>query len=448
MKYSLIVTVVAALLASCTGASLTTDNVRTGPTPGKITGPGVIYSLPKTFVTVTVSLGEKKVPTTDQKAEIDKLKRQIAALDLAIKNASKEDKPKLEKNKKELVDQKAKVEAKVTKIKGLSSAAAKGAVLADPEATYRIDYDHAPGSSDTVEISTSEDGLLSSVSTTTRDDSATVAASIFEVAGQGAAFFATGGISAAVRGLSPADRFAMAASADPEAPKADLLACEKQADFSASFLIDPLDPVKVYEGLRDLSRNLTAVDGKPGPDCIEVVLRDEKLNVLYDSRISKANVPPDLKDYRDARKAWSSIGECEKGICYRRLGTLFLEVRHKVWPNLSGIILMRIPQAGDVGYIDFQRRAFVENTAEATFTKGMLTKLKYTDPSEVTGLVSIPVNALKAIFGIPAAIFDTGKSQAEAEKAIAEAELAILKAQVEGVKQQHELQKALEAAAE
>jgi hypothetical protein len=85
-----------------------------------------------------------------------------------------------------LVDQKAKVEAKVTKIKGLSSAAAEGAVLADPEATYRIDYDHVTGSSDTVEISTSEDGLLSSVSTTTRDDSATVTASIFEVAGQGA----------------------------------------------------------------------------------------------------------------------------------------------------------------------------------------------------------------------------------------------------------------------
>jgi hypothetical protein len=228
------------------------------------------------------------------------------------------------------VDQKAKVEAKVTKIKGLSSAAAEGAVLADPEATYRIDYDHVTGSSDTVEISTSKDGLLSSVSTTTRDDSATVAASIFEVAGQGAAFFATGGVSAAVRGLSPANRFALAAIADPEAPDADLLACEKQADFSASFLIDPLDPVKVYEGLRDLSRNLTAVDGKPGPDCIEVVLRDEKLNVLYDSQISKANVPPDLKDYRDARKAWSSIGECEKGICYRRLGALFLEVRHKV----------------------------------------------------------------------------------------------------------------------
>jgi hypothetical protein len=35
------------------------------PRPGKISGPGVIYSLPQTFVTVTVSLGEKKVPTAD-----------------------------------------------------------------------------------------------------------------------------------------------------------------------------------------------------------------------------------------------------------------------------------------------------------------------------------------------------------------------------------------------
>ncbi|MGE0007836.1 MAG: hypothetical protein AB7S92_19925 [Parvibaculaceae bacterium] len=49
------------------------------------------------------------------------------------------------------------------------------------------------------------------------------------------------------------------------------------------------------------------------------------------------------------------------------------------------------------GYVRFDRRAFVKNSTTATFSKGMLSGLKSSDPSEVVGFLSVPLEVLKTL---------------------------------------------------
>jgi hypothetical protein len=48
----------------------------------------------------------------------------------------------------------------------------------------------------------------------------------------------------------------------------------------------------------------------------------------------------------------------------------------------------------DVGYVHFNRRAFTANMTQITFTQGLVSEFKSSDPSEVVGFLALPAAAL------------------------------------------------------
>ncbi len=92
--------------------------------------------------------------------------------------------------------------------------------------------------------------------------------------------------------------------------------------------------------------------------------------------------------------------------------------------------MLEVPQAGPIGSIDIQRRAFVENKADVEFHNGMLKRLKYEDPSEDWAVASIPIDFLEELFGIPAEIINTKSAQADAEAKLTEAKARLIEAEV------------------
>jgi hypothetical protein len=48
----------------------------------------------------------------------------------------------------------------------------------------------------------------------------------------------------------------------------------------------------------------------------------------------------------------------------------------------------------DVGYVHFNRRPFTANTTQISFTNGLVSEFKASDPSEVVGFLAVPTAAL------------------------------------------------------
>jgi len=55
------------------------------------------------------------------------------------------------------------------------------------------------------------------------------------------------------------------------------------------------------------------------------------------------------------------------------------------------------PRPELVGFLRFNRRAFVQNKTTATFTNGVLTGLSSTDPSSIVGFIMLPTELLKSV---------------------------------------------------
>lgn len=410
------------LLGGCSGDLLTSASVRVDH--GKENNePGVIYALPRTLVSVTVTLGEQPAPTAMQKEELARKTRDLRAVEAKLKelmDSDKAERAKLRKSRDELIGTIGKLKKNLAKVRGLSMSLARGAVIADPYATYRIVYEPASLRTETVTVATTPAGLLKSVSTVSKDEVPGIAKDVIQVAAEGVAFFSTGAIRQVPRGDA---KIQLDELADPPAPTG----CAAQKDFTAKVLFDPLLPDAAAKRLNEVAN---AVAGG-GTECIRFRLYDARLTERYNGFGEAPSVL--FADLTERLRKARDIAQCNWGVCYTRPGTLLLEASHMSAEvaNLTGIVQLSVPQAGQVGVIDFGRANFVENSASAEFSDGMLTRVSYTDPSEVWGFVSIPIDALKAIFGIPAQIFDTGTAQAEAQATIAQGQLDILLKQVQ-----------------
>ena len=55
------------------------------------------------------------------------------------------------------------------------------------------------------------------------------------------------------------------------------------------------------------------------------------------------------------------------------------------------------PSKGSIGFVKFNRRAFVQNKTSITFSNGIVTDFKATDPSELVGFLQLPNEFLKGV---------------------------------------------------
>ena len=376
---------------------------------------GVIYSLPQSLVNLTVTVGSRKFPSAEQAAKIAATEKDLADVKRQIavfkKGTLQQEAGKpnvlaqLNSKLSLLTDTLSSLKRQVPEKRGVSASVELAAVTPDAENTYRLVYDHDMASHDTIEIKTSPSGLLESISTTTRDKTSELVKEAIDVAGDAAVFLAT----------QATYRLPQISPQIAQAPTAN--GCSGELDFSATFLMDPVKDMGPAS-YKEIEHRLNALSSTQN-SCFSVK--------VYDSNLRYAKPLSTKATCNSSNSSDSSNYPC---IFYRRLGTLFVEVTHAGLDELTGLVMIEVPQAGPIGAVEIGRRAFVENIAEVEFENGMLKRIKYDDPSQTMAIASAPFDFLRAIFSIPAEIVNTKSSIINSQASRLTAQAALIDAQV------------------
>ena len=219
----------------------------------------------------------------------------------------------------------------------------------DTDHIYVLKYDHSEFSADKVKIETSERGLVTGVTTTTKDP---LPGAIRE--------FANFVVGVATSGISPTTAAAAAVPSDEA--------------FKVEARFDPAE-AESWANLRDHLREQYGVT-------IEIE-RPPLLGAATDEAIAAG---------------------CEEMVCYRFVLPYRITVEDPV-SNARAEAIVVLPNEGPIAGIWVVRRSFAENKFTLTFTNGVLTTAEYDDPSALVGALMIPIDIAKAIVSIPSALF-------------------------------------------
>ncbi|MGY3591495.1 hypothetical protein ACVIGB_008926 [Bradyrhizobium sp. USDA 4341] len=244
---------------------------------------------------------------------------------------------------------------------------------ADPNNIYSLVYNHSSISEDDINIQM-DTGLIKSISTTTTDKTIPIIQGVTSLLSQ---------VAATQSAVEKAGR--VAAAPPPIAPKC--------ADMQSTYV-----------------RNLTHKTGtayitKPGDaDCRVIFAVQQTLvsNALFG--VVGFPHPEDIQ--------LTSLETCERtyAFCFRLSGLYKVTVSAhvekggaKVSPEVSlPPFTVAAPVAGRLGYVHFDRRAFVANKASISFdSAGVVSGFAATNPSEVLGFIALPT-AIAA--GVAAAV--------------------------------------------
>ena len=258
-------------------------------------------------------------------------------------------------------------------------------LIADPEYIFRLQYDVDPLSSEKVKIETDSMGLLKKIDVTS-----------------------TAPLPAAVHDLAKFIVSASTGSFMPTELSAQIL--ENKPD-TGPFKVDA-----VFDPSKDVPNNLSANLQK------------------YDVKLTIKSVEPKSTDNID----------CTRFVCYRFLLPWKISVEDKVARMRTDVVVL-LPNDAPIAGINVQRLSLVENKTILEFNKGILTSSSYDNPSTVTSALQLPIDMMKAIVSVPAALFQfTLKSQTDTAELKANAELIklqtdLLKAKLELMDKQREL---------
>ncbi|MEL6977223.1 MAG: hypothetical protein AAGM38_00900 [Pseudomonadota bacterium] len=280
-------------------------------------------------------------------------------------------------------------------------------IIPDERHTYTLAYQVDTMSSDEITVKTGGDGLLQSISTSSRDESANVAGSVVALAGELAKAAAVFGAPGASAGPVIASRVQTTSFAPPQPFRVDLL-------------IDPFDPAlsqKISDELLTLGHSGVSVE------------------------LTRGRVGGETRSV-EALRAFCAIGAC-----YRRAAPVSLRVYDDATQtSMERTTLM--PNNGVVGRLDFERRAFVENQASALFDNGMLVEVTYNDPSSAAGAAAAPVDLVASIVEIPARAFGAQTSQIEEERRLLAAQQSLLEQQIRLLETERRLEESRNSGAE
>lgn len=241
-------------------------------------------------------------------------------------------------------------------------------VMADmliPDRNYmmRLTYHPEPSFSDHVYVSMTSDGLLTEVSTTTKDESSTIVAKLAELA----RVVATAGVplTKSRTGLKRPDRLLAIVVVDPT----DAASCQAELGrFGITLVAQPA-----------LQGTDAACALEPQPPCTPVC---QQAGVCYRPVIPyKVTITPG--------------------------GALMGPTTNPVPQMIEGGAshMVMLPNRSPVVCYPMNRRPFVESYTHMTFDRGLLATMRSDKPSEIVGFLSIPIDIAKAIVSIPAELF-------------------------------------------
>jgi hypothetical protein len=261
-------------------------------------------------------------------------------------------------------------------------------VVPDFDQKYALRYSHAGMSSDQIEMQI-ENGLLKSVSSTSQDQTVAVAQATNAILSQ-------------------------------------LVALQKAQDEAAKEDSSGRKAGRVLQGPDAGSRTAKAADQDINAICGGVDLVTSRVaNVTYQTghggHVVTKSSPNGCKiaigfEFSPVTRSWTEADRtarstddvrqvCGRSVCFRATG----EFRITATATLKGpdggplgepvaaTIELLAPIASRIGYVAFTRRAFVTNTTTVTFTNGMITGFKSTDPSELVGFLSLPKELIGSV---------------------------------------------------
>lgn len=393
-------------------------------------GPGVIYALPTSIVSVKVTLGSVPVFDAAGKKRKQELESVIKSLKSEIANADDSKKPALKTKLTKLENELKQLVSSAPKVRALQLIPGAETVLADSKAQFLLSYNPSYNSHDTVEVKTTENGLLKSISSTASDKTGEALSLVVKAGADAAVFFASGGFSDlaldSVGQVSGQKR-------DPNVGD-----CNNESDYEVEVPIDPSDQEAAFQSME------LAIKSKTGRECVFFDAYDSRARLIYTTDPQKFSLRDteaitELKSISEVDR-----GKCSKGACYRRKGGVIFHLRHKDQRVASFPTILSAPQLGAIGWIDFERREFIESKSEAEFNNGSLVRVKYSKPSELLAFVNIPVDVLESIFGIPAKLFETEAGRLEGEAKVIEAETGLIESRIKLLEQQKKERESLE----
>lgn len=337
----------------------------------------------------------------------------------------------------------------------------------DMTKAYTLEYNPEIATDDKISISVGPNQLLQTSTSLSRDESGQAVVMLAQIAGE-AAKMAVGIPGAPVS--APASKMSLSAEKLEPPKKEELkflckdlppinietfISPSTQVDNNKPFLIGKLNSdlanaaIPIQFKVQSLSTETTS---NKAPKKCQTTGADSAN--CYKSGVLLRSPIPYVLTVEIGKNIGNGSGQVKEEVFYEE----FNEKKHKdklnlavsdknqcLPPHVSQDYIIMAPNDGVVYSLDVQRARFVTKKTDLTITDGMLTKIDVDKPSELIGALSVPLDALKAIAGIPASMLSVQVKNTSDQASLYKAQSDLLGNQIQLLKNQQELKKLQES---
>lgn len=323
--------------------------------------------------------------------------------------------------------------------------------VADPDAALMIEYQPEAGTSDTFKIAVGANGLLTTVNSTSKDETAAIIVKLAELAKEGMRV---------VTAITPAPPSLARAAGEKNRQDKRRLAC-----FDVLRKMTVTTEVNLSDVLRfgdrqgpaelpayDLNRRVVRAMQNVAdftPSLIQRMVLDTKAPVAFDTKARRGPLPGTVSNEPFVPNRNSTA---YSGIVFRMMmpRTLSIDVVTTGADFGNGCTLQS--EAASIGdtnlmvadplwtfVVDNSRTALVTKKVNLTVSDGVLLGMDVEKPSELLAGITLPVEVLKVIASIPAELLSIKVKQVSEEKNLSAAQVELLKMQIDLIKQRQAL---------
>jgi hypothetical protein len=321
--------------------------------------------------------------------------------------------------------------------------------VADPNAALMLEYRPEAGSNDTFKLSVGANGLLSTVNSTSEDQSAAIILKLAELVKEAARTGAAlGALGEKIQLVKPdADDARRAAcfralqkmSVTTDVNLSDVLLDERKRRGQTSALLDTQKDTLNANILNAMQKPSTS-QTNPGNGPIVGIRLPSKGGQALEGTTIDTNHLDDPKADAYSGIVFRMMAPRSFGVDASPSGLTFAggcELR-SVSSYLGGTTIM-VADPTRTFVVDNSRTPFVKKKINLTVTDGVLQGIDVEKPSELLAAISLPVDVLKVIASIPGEILSVKVKQLSDQNNLSAAQVKMLELQIDMIKQRQAL---------
>jgi len=312
--------------------------------------------------------------------------------------------------------------------------------VADPDAALMLEYRPEPASKDEFKLAVGTNGLLATLTSTSKDETGAIILQLAELAKQGLR---------TVAALSPSRDKIDESRFLTEEDKRRIACAERLRKMSVTTEVNLSDVLRAGTSA-GLEEQRAALNDKVIRAMQNELLRTPTLvqSMTFDIK-ARAPLPGTISNeqlYIYPKKTGYS------GVVFRMMAPQKFGVEMstskadfgggcRLSYDAASISNMPVMVADPLKtfVVDNSRTAFVSKTVKMTVSDGVLTGIDVDKPSELLAAITIPVEVLKVIASIPGELLTIKVNQISNEKNLSSAQVEMLKLQIDLIKQKQAL---------